>query len=244
MARDRADAEGDRILSGILSGGARGGDRLEELLTQARAEALHDPRDVPPGILAAMVAAVGSDAPVEAAGQVRPRRRLVARIAAFGAATAVFLTGGLAAAGALPDPAQRLAADVLSHVGVSVPRPGDQPPGATGIDRQPATVPTDDAALPAAAEHGVEVSEAAHSDTTGPGKGTEVSDVARDGHGADRPAGPPLTPTPTPAIPARPPEAPGRAEDHVPPTTAGSHPEPEHPSAPSGPASAPPASQR
>jgi hypothetical protein len=50
----------------------------------------------------------------------RPPRRVLRPVAAF-AAAGVVLFGGLATAGALPDPVQRATADVTSHVGIHLP---------------------------------------------------------------------------------------------------------------------------
>ena len=79
--------------------------------------------------------------------RVVPRsRRFVSRtrvaVASF-VASGLALTGGFAAAGALPDPAQRVASAVLGQVGVSVPT-GDEKPAHRGTapttaDRRPTT---------------------------------------------------------------------------------------------------------
>jgi hypothetical protein len=55
----------------------------------------------------------------------RPRRPRVSRMAAASLVSCVLLAGGLAGAGALPNPAQRFASAVLSQVGISVPS-GDE----------------------------------------------------------------------------------------------------------------------
>lgn len=113
------------------------------------------------------------------------------------------LTTGLAAAGALPGPAQGLAADALAHVGITVPNPDTDARG--GDAPKPAPAP----AKPAD-NHGAEVSDTARTtDAEGREKGAEVSDTASNGKsraGEDRPAPTPAPTTPDPAKkPAEPP---------------------------------------
>jgi hypothetical protein len=58
----------------------------------------------------------------------RSATRVARLAAAFVVACGVALTGGLAAAGALPESAQGVASAVLSRVGISVPTGGDEKP--------------------------------------------------------------------------------------------------------------------
>lgn len=81
---------------------------------------------------------------------IRPRRRRSSRVAAL-AATAVVvcalpLVGGLASAGALPEPAQKVASTVLGKVGISVPTSGEAPanvgpPPAIAVPGPPSATP-------------------------------------------------------------------------------------------------------
>ena len=83
----------------------------------------------------------------QAARPMRPSRRRSPRVAVL-AATAVVvcalpLVGGLASAGALPEPAQEAAAAVLGKVGISVPigdRSKNGPPPASPVPGPPSTV--------------------------------------------------------------------------------------------------------
>lgn len=84
------------------------------------------------------------------AGPIRPPRRGSSRVAAL-AATAVIvcalpLVGGLASAGALPDPAQHVASTVLGKVGISVPTSAEAPahvgpPPASAVPGPPSSTP-------------------------------------------------------------------------------------------------------
>lgn len=90
------------------------------------------------------------------------------------------LTTGLAAAGALPGPAQSVASEALERVGISVPNPHDDAP-----PPPPAPVAKDDPAASTEAPdgtHGAEVSDTARTtEAEGRDKGAEVSGVASDG---------------------------------------------------------------
>ena len=99
--------------------------------------------------VARLVAAIAAGGPVA-----RPSPRHTASRSLAAAAVIVgtlSLTMGLAVAGALPDAAQRVASDVLAHVGVSAPSPGagsahrhgPNPPrtGSTGSGTPAASVP-------------------------------------------------------------------------------------------------------
>jgi hypothetical protein len=78
---------------------------------------------------------------------VRRSRRSSSRVAGLATAAVALcvlpLTGGLASAGALPEPAQNLASTVLDKVGISVPTdgqdPADAPPPTTSPPAQPST---------------------------------------------------------------------------------------------------------
>jgi len=65
--------------------------------------------------------------------RVRRTRRSSSRVARLAAAAAVAaavcVTGGLASAGSLPEPAQNAASTVLGTVGISVPTGGEEPAG-------------------------------------------------------------------------------------------------------------------
>lgn len=117
---------------------------------------------------------------------VRPRffRTKIAALVVVGALVG---TSGLAAAGVLPDPAQDVAATVLSTIGIRVPTSADDP-----ADR-PADEPADDPAAhidgPADAEEhpastGSTISDiATTTDATGVEKGAQISDEASGGKG-------------------------------------------------------------
>ena len=77
-------------------------------------------------------------------------------------------TSGLAAAGVLPDTAQDMLSNVLDRVGISVPR-GDQPDSSVEPSEHPAS-------------SGEQISEiATTTDSTGVGKGAEISSIASGG---------------------------------------------------------------
>lgn len=85
-------------------------------------------------------------------------------------------TSGLAAAGVLPDTAQDVLSNVLSHVGISVP-PSEHP---TGSDDQTSEVPTTSNAT--GVGKGAEISRiATTTDSNGVDKGAEISSAASDG---------------------------------------------------------------
>ncbi len=110
----------------------------------------------------------------------RSKRALTRRrVAVLGLAAALTLTGGLAAAGVLPQPAQDAIASVADHLGLHLPN-STEPPDNTSQG-------------PDNAFHGREVSETARSDSSrGCEKGRAVSAVASAGakgagHAVDRP---------------------------------------------------------
>jgi hypothetical protein len=80
--------------------------------------------------VAAMRAVLAPGEGGQAASPVRVRRRVpspLPRLLAAGAAGLTVLFGGLAAAGALPAGAQKPVADLVSHVGIELPRPTTEP---------------------------------------------------------------------------------------------------------------------
>jgi hypothetical protein len=81
-----------------------------------------------PAAVEQIAAAVALEQRVSAASRSRRRRSPVGRLAAGAvAALGLFVTGGLASAGALPAPAQNVASEVLGAVGISVPAGTDDP---------------------------------------------------------------------------------------------------------------------
>jgi hypothetical protein len=75
-------------------------------------------------------------------GRAQPSRRSPSRVGRLALASAAALglcvTGGLASAGALPEPAQNAASTVLGTVGISVPTGGDNP----AVDAPPTPTPS------------------------------------------------------------------------------------------------------
>jgi hypothetical protein len=83
-----------------------------------------------PAAVEQIAAAVALEQRASAAPRSRRRRSPVGRLAAGAvAALGLFVTGGLASAGALPEPAQNVASEVLGAVGISVPAGTDDPAG-------------------------------------------------------------------------------------------------------------------
>jgi hypothetical protein len=108
-----------------------------------------------PATLAAMRAVIAPDTDrkgVRAASPVPSRRRALLplpRLVAASVAGFTVLFGGLAAAGALPSAAQNPVADIVSHVGIDLPRPAStdstqQPAETTTTSVTSTTVPTGD----------------------------------------------------------------------------------------------------
>jgi hypothetical protein len=210
-----------------------------------------DPDDAPPGygrVAAVLRAAKGPPASgeLEAPGDLaerlaaafdndveQPRRRTTSRrsLQAFvaGAAATVFLTGGVAAAGALPGPAQHIAALTLARVGIDVPehrgaKSTDEPASSEQSDDETTTVP-EGAPVSAPAPPVVEA-EPAHSDppgdaisslatttdATGVDKGAEISGAASDAksHAGEAPG---QNNPPKEDPPRSRPDPPGQTED-------------------------------
>ncbi|MGH3118529.1 MAG: hypothetical protein ACRDPQ_03380 [Nocardioidaceae bacterium] len=97
--------------------------------------------------------------------------------------TGVLLAGGVgaAAAGVLPGAAQETVSPWLEAVGVSVPADEKSDENAHPRGRSDQT-PAEETELPAAADHGREVSETAkNSDSEGADKGKEIAEIASDG---------------------------------------------------------------
>jgi hypothetical protein len=162
MRRKRIERElAERLLSGAIPEGAP-----ENLASAARSlDLLRTAAPVDPARAAATVAAmsaiVSGEAPARRAEPV-VRPRLIAtgpRLAAVALAGAMLASSGLALTGALPGGAQDAAHDVLSKIGVNVPRAHHAHPK----------------------NKGDEVSGVAHSTSPDGGKGPEVSESASEG---------------------------------------------------------------
>lgn len=182
---------------------------------EARLRALGDqpvPLEVQARHLAAMAAV--ATAPAPAAAPTWRRRAAIShplRAAAAAAMVAILGSTGLASAGALPDPAQRIAHSVLSAVGIDVPstdaadgpateleEPADAP-RTTGGGQEPGPSPEPTDAPTAGA--GTEVPVGAGAPTTTPPATTPDREVppSDPGQGAggggpvDQPTGPPVS---------------------------------------------------
>ncbi|MGH2659744.1 MAG: hypothetical protein ACRDHS_08790 [Actinomycetota bacterium] len=186
---------------------------------------LVEPDDAPPGYVdvARMVRAAGSPATAGELAQEReavfaaaaavgarpsasvlrtPRRskmrpkRYRAKVAGLVLVGTLAGTTGLAAAGALPDPAQDVASDVLARVGITVPAGDDDPASsgsdvsgtatttdATGVDKGAEISSAASGGMSQAGDHGGQGSAAAGAapvDTPNDG-GTDTADEASDG---------------------------------------------------------------
>jgi hypothetical protein len=127
---------------GLVTGVVDAGDAPPEYRAVARTlQALREAPDSPE--LFGEPAAVERIAAAAVLGR-RARRRTksngfssrAARLAAAVVAGGVFLSGGLASAGSLPEPAQGFASAVLGRLGISVPTGGEDP---TVVDAPPTT---------------------------------------------------------------------------------------------------------
>jgi hypothetical protein len=181
------DEEIDRLLAGQVPAG----QELDDLAAFSRTVRESLPRTPSPAVenahlaVIAEAARLASDPALVPGGQTerpdrervgRPRRRtmssvifgtLAAKIATVTVAAAA-ATGGLAATGSLPAPAQDAVASAVSHVGVHFP---------TSQDGEDGTDANEDGTD--ANEHGKTVSDTARTtDKTGREKGEEVSGVA------------------------------------------------------------------
>lgn len=131
-------------------------------------------------------------APPPASGRKRHARFARGKIAFAGLAGAVSLTTGLAAANALPGPAQAAASNVLGTVGVNVPHGGSDtdPAGrhAPGSSTSPPVAPS---ASQSPTNKGSEISNLARTtDATGADHGATVSGAASDGKSRAEERGP------------------------------------------------------
>jgi hypothetical protein len=102
--------------------------------------------------VAAMQAAIGAQptaVPAPAANEQTWRPpSLLPRLLSAGVAGVAVLFGSLAAAGALPSVAQRPVADIVSHVGIDLPRPASNSGGSERKVQPTATSTTSTSALP------------------------------------------------------------------------------------------------
>jgi len=226
MERFALDTEtGERLLSGVLEP-EDVPDRYSAVaaLLQAAAVPTSGALDGEAATVDAVVAAIRS-APGFVAPPARRASRLTrAKVAAAGLVGALTLSTGLAAANALPGPAQQAAANALGVVGVHVPNPHaekgkakDHPAADDAAKHEsdtdgPATATTVATGVPAADgahpdNKGGQISDLAHNTDPGPGHGAAVSDEASNGksqagdpHGnatqPDHPTGPPASTPP------------------------------------------------
>jgi hypothetical protein len=129
---DLDETTADRLLGGGMSPddappAYRGVARVVEALGRPAAEFV-DPADAASGILAAIVAGPSGRGSVER--RRRPSRTGIAVVALVGG---FGLLGGLAGAGALPGPAQGVAAELLDAVGVNLSGGDDATPAPDAI---------------------------------------------------------------------------------------------------------------
>jgi hypothetical protein len=194
MGRTLTDVEiTDYVVSGRLAAddAPEGMDRVGALLAAARAAPTPRELEGEAQTVAAMTAIVRSESTTTLAPTRRKRFMLIPslrlRTAAIFAALVFATTGGLAAAGALPDQAEDVVSAILSELGLSLP---DQ---AGGVD--PA------AETPAQAERGLAIAAiASGSDERGVERGALVSTIASDGksQAGERGAGAAEAPVATP----------------------------------------------
>jgi hypothetical protein len=183
----------------------------------------------PPGDDAAAVATLAETIranPAPAPAPARRRRSLFARckLAVVGLTGALSLTTGLAAANALPGPAQAAASDVLETVGVNVPA-GHDATHSTGR-HAPRSQPPLPSASQSSANKGSEISDlATTTDATGADKGAAVSGAASEGTshaGEPRPSDEgPTSSTPTTTTTKT--DSAGSANDHGQATSSAAH---------------------
>jgi hypothetical protein len=208
---------GDRLLYGVLQPDDVP-DRYSAVaaLLQAAAVTTSSALDGDAAMIDLLVATIRSAPGFVAPRAARTKRSPLSRakIAAAGLVGAMTLSTGLAAANALPAPAQQAAANALGVVGVHVPNPHDDevkdhPPGdstagnESGKDASvPTSVPAAGAAHPD--NNGGQISGLAHNTDPGAGHGAAVSGEASNGksqagepHGnatkPDHPTGPPAS---------------------------------------------------
>lgn len=208
MGRFEIDpAAAERLLAGMSPADAPPGlEGVARLLAAARAEPSAAELAREEETVAAMAAAVAAS---PAAGRpirttaARPRMLLRLKVGSALVAGTMALGTGLAAAGALPDPVQRIAATVLGTLGISVPSPTAHATGSAS----PSALPTDN--------HGAEVSDVARTTTaTGSDHGAAVCAVASEDRckaGEVHPSGPP---SPHPSPPPHPSPSPNPKPSH------------------------------
>jgi hypothetical protein len=136
---------------GALSPGASG---VAAVLEAARRVTTESDLSRMDATVAAMRAVIAPDHEGARAASPAPSRRWalspLPRLVAASAAGFTVLFGGLAAAGALPSVAQNPVADIVSHVGIDLPRPASsdnsspQPAETTTTSTTSTTVPTGD----------------------------------------------------------------------------------------------------
>lgn len=161
--RELTEQEIDAILAGLA---AEGGGDLETFVRALRDAAQEEPSETTAARHLAMIAAE-SRARVPARRPRRTRRRVLTAVfstlaakVALGAVAAAAATGGLAATGSLPGPAQDAVASAFERVGIHMPGAPDDDNGSN--------------------DHGETVSGTARETTlTGRDKGQEVAGVAR-----------------------------------------------------------------
>jgi hypothetical protein len=193
---DLDDQTADRLLRGLAVDDApptcRSTAEVLALVTDAASDAELSDRDRAVDAIATRVRAASGERGVAA---VPHRRRRTAQLVAVGTVSGMVLFGSLAAANALPGPAQGVASGVLAHLGVSVPTSDDHP-GNGGAG---------DAGNNDSNGKGSTVSDLARTTpATGVDKGAAISSVASDGKsqagthggGASNDAGTPPASTP------------------------------------------------
>jgi hypothetical protein len=159
-------------------------------------------RGGPPAV-GGIASAVVFERQARAARHPRRRRPRAGLLAAVSVVSCVLLTGGLAGAGALPAPAQRVASAALSHIGISVPS-GEE----SYADQQ--APPTTAAPSPAAPL--VQPGPADNSS----GQPPSATDAARPAS-TSAPAAAPASPPATPASDPHPLDGNGNGNAHAPP---------------------------
>jgi hypothetical protein len=160
---------------------------------------------------------------------------LVRRAAATGAAAAGLVVA-LAVGGVLPSPAQQIAADVASRVGIELPRPSqDEVPPFEADGPRPAELDTDEVGdrdhAPDPTGTGTERSRQDTTRSNGTGVSGTDPDGARDAAGD---GAPPASPTPPAATPA-PSPLPVPADGGSPPSSPPASPPANPPASPPGP---------
>ena len=128
MSRTELDPQtAERLIDGRPGALPPGAVEVAHVLEAARRAATESDLSSMDATVAAMRAVIAPDHDrVRAASPVPSRRRALSplpRLVAASVAGLTVLFGGLAAAGALPSAAQNPVADIVSHVGIDLPRP-------------------------------------------------------------------------------------------------------------------------